>query len=203
MRDGDRAAARGSRAREVPKASAPPPEDERADALLAVGDIAGVAFLLLEEAARSSREDLDAVLRNIRTVTAQRDAARRALAALDEAGVGAVRHLRAVDDLTERASRVVAATLLDGDELVGEDALEQLDAWAGLSRARSTRLQQDRDAAWGLGEVLDALTELRHSEAARLQEVLLRRSTVLATLTRVIEQQAATAGAITGDPTSR
>ena len=176
-----------------------PARDERVEALLGVGDVAGQALLVVEEAARSAREDLEAAIRSVRALAEQQDAARRALDALDAAGTGAVYHLRAVDHLTERASRIVAASLLDGHELVGEDTLERLDAWADLSRAQAQRLEQRREEAWGLTELLDALSDLGRREAVRLQEVLQRGSSVLASRTGVLEQQSRTARSITDD----
>ena len=120
----------------------------------------------MEEAARSARKDLEAAIHSVRALTEQQHAARRALDALDAAGTGAVYHLRAVDHLTEQASRIVAASLLEGHELVGEDTLERLDAWADLSRAQAQRLEQRRDDAWGLAELLDALSDLGRREAS-------------------------------------
>ena len=200
MRDGDDLTASRSRsAREVPPRRPASAQDERVEALLGVGDVAGLALLVVEEAARSAREDLEAAIRSVRALTEQQDAARRALDTLDAAGTGAVGHLRAVDHLTEQASRIVAASLLEGDELAGEDTLERLDAWADLSRAQAQRLEQGRDDAWGLAELLDALSDLGRREAMRLQEVLQRRSTVLTSLTSVLEQQSRTARAITDD----
>ncbi len=201
MRDGDDdlTASRSQAAREVPPRRPTPARDERVEALLGVGDVAGQALLVVEEAARSAREDLEAAIRSVRALAEQQDAARRALDALDAAGTGAVYHLRAVDHLTERASRIVAASLLDGHELVGEDTLERLDAWADLSRAQTQRLEQRREEAWGLTELLDALSDLGRREAVRLQEVLQRGSTVLTSRAGVLEQQSRTAQAITDD----
>ncbi len=200
MRDGDDlTASRSHAAREVPSRRPESAQDDRVEALLGVGDVAGQALLLVEEAARSAREDLEAAIRSVRALTQQQDAARRALDALDAAGTGAVYHLRAVDHLTEQASRIVAASLLDGHELAGEDTLERLDAWADLSRAQAQRLEQRRDDAWGLAELLDALSNLSRREGVRLQELLQRRSTVLTSLTGVLEQQSRTARAITDD----
>lgn len=200
MRDGDDlTASRSHAAREVPSRRPPSHQDDRVVALLGIGDVAGQALLLVEEAARSAREDLEAAIRSVRALTEQQDAARRALDALDAAGTGAVYHLRAVDHLTEQASRIVAASLLDGHELAGEDTLERLDAWADLSRAQAQRLEQRRDEAWGLAELLDALSNLSRREGVRLQELLQRRSTVLTSLTGVLEQQSRTARAITDD----
>lgn len=200
MRDGDDLmASRSHPAREVPLRRPASTRDERVEALLGVGEVAGMALLEVEEAARAARQDLEAAIRSVRALTEQQDASRRALDALDAAGTGAVYHLRAVDHLTEQASRIVAASLLDGHELVGEDTLERLDAWADLSRAQAQRLEQRRDDAWGLAELLDALTDLGRREAVRLQEVLQRGSTVLASRTGVLEQQSRTARAITDD----
>jgi hypothetical protein len=200
VRDGDDlTASRSHAAREVPSRRPPSAQDDRVEALLGVGDVAGQALLLVEEAARSAREDLEAAIRSVRALTQQQDAVRRALETLDAAGTGAVYHLRAVDHLTEQASRIVAASLLDGHELAGEDTLERLDAWADLSRAQAQRLEQRRDDAWGLAELLDALSNLGRREAVRLQELLQRRSTVLTSLTGVLEQQSRTARAITDD----
>ena len=181
MRDGDDLmASRSHSAREVTPRRPTSARDERVEALLGVGDVAGLALLVVEEAARSAREDLEAAIRSVRALTEQQESARRALDALDAAGTGAVGHLREVDHLTEQASRIVAASLLEGDELAGEDTLEQ-----------------GRDDAWGLAELLDALSDLGRREAVRLQEVLQRRSTVLTSLTGVLEQQSRTARAIT------
>ena len=200
MRDGDDlTASRSHAAREVPSRRPASAHDDRVEALLGVGDVAGQALLLVEEAARSAREDLEAAIRSVRALTQQQEAVRRALETLDAAGTGAVYHLRAVDHLTEQASRIVAASLLDGHELAGEDTLERLDAWADLSRAQAQRLEQRRDDAWGLAELLDALSTLGLREAVRLQELLQRRSTVLSSLAGVLEQQSRNARAITDD----
>jgi hypothetical protein len=200
VRDGDDlTASRSHAAREVPSRRPPSAQGDLVDALLGVGADAGQALLMVEEAARSAREDLEAAIRSVRALTEQQDAARRALDALDAAGTGAVYHLRAVDHLTERASRIVAASLLDGHELAGEDTLERLDAWADLSRAQAQRLEQRREDAWGLAELLEALSTLGRREAVRLQELLQRRSTVLASLTGVLEQHSRSARAITDD----
>ncbi len=200
MRHGDDLmASRSHAAREVPPRRPASARDERVEALLGVGDLAGQALLAVEEAARSARTDLEAAIHSVRALTEQQHAARRALDALDAAGTGAVYHLRAVDHLTEQASRIVAASLLEGHELVGEDTLERLDAWADLSRAQAQRLEQRRDDAWGLAELLDALSDLGRREAVRLHEVLQRGSTVLTSRAGVLEQQSRTAQAITDD----
>lgn len=199
MRDGDNlTASRSQSVREVPPRR-PMSRDERVEALLGVGDVAGTALLEVEEAARSARQDLEAAVRSVRALGEQQDAARRALDALDAAGTGAVYHLRAVDHLTEQASRIVAASLREGQEVVGEDTLERLDSWADLSRAQAQRLEQRRDDAWGLAELLDALSDLGRREAVRLEEVLRKRSTVLTSLAASLEQQSRAARAITDD----
>ncbi len=195
----DLMAPRSHAAREVPPRRPASARDARVEALLGVGDLAGQALLAVEEAARSARTDLEAAIHSVRALTEQQHAARRALDALDAAGTGAVYHLRAVDHLTEQASRIVAASLLEGHELVGEDTLERLDAWADLSRAQAQRLEQRRDDAWGLAELLDALSDLGRREAVRLHEVLQRGSTVLTSRAGVLEQQSRTAQAITDD----
>ncbi|MFL6166331.1 MAG: hypothetical protein ACJ710_08620, partial [Ornithinibacter sp.] len=155
MREGDDLTASRSHTREASSRRPPPAGDHRVEALLGLGDVAGLALLVVEEAARSAREDLDAAIRSVRALTEQQDAARRALDTLDAAGTGAAGHLREVDHLTGAASRIVAASLLDGDDLAAEDTLERLDAWADLSRAQAQRLEQGREDAWGLAELLD------------------------------------------------
>jgi hypothetical protein len=199
VRDGDLMAVRSQSAREVPPRRSTSARDERVEALLGIGDVAGKALLEVEEAAHSARLDLEAAIRSVRALTEQQDASRRALDALDAAGTGAVYHLRALDHLTEQASRIVAGSLLEGHELVGEDTLERLDAWADLSRAQAQRLEQRRDDAWGLAELLDALSDLGRREAVRLQQVLQRGSSVLTSRTGMLEQQSRTARAITDD----
>ncbi|MFL6152509.1 MAG: hypothetical protein ACJ72B_09025 [Ornithinibacter sp.] len=199
MREGDDLTASRSHTREASSRRPPPAGDHRVEALLGLGDVAGLALLVVEEAARSAREDLEAAIRSVRSLAEQQDAAGRALDALEAAGSGAVGHLREVDHLTEEASRIVAASLLEGEELAGEDTLERLDTWADLSRAHAQRLEQGRNDAWGLAELLDALSDQGRREAVRLQEVMQRRSTVLSSLTGVLEQQSRSARAITKD----
>ena len=84
---------------------------ERIAALVAVADAASMALLVVQEAATAAREDLDAVLRTVRAIDLQKQVAHDAASALDDAGARAAKHLRAVDRLTEAASRSVGAAL--------------------------------------------------------------------------------------------
>ena len=95
-----------------------------------------MALLVLEEAARSARDDLDSVRRSVDAIDQQKRAARGAAHALDEAGERAAEHLRTVDQLTEAASRSVGAALAESGAHASEAALEELDSWA--------RPEQDR-----------------------------------------------------------
>jgi hypothetical protein len=78
---------------------------ERIAALLAVAGAANLALRVVEEAARSAREDLESVLRSVDAIEQQKRAARGAAHALDESAARAAQHLRTVDRLTEAASR--------------------------------------------------------------------------------------------------
>src|SRR5829696_677576 len=98
---------------------------ERIADLLTVADAATMTFLVVQEAARSAREDLESVLRTVRAIDKQKGAAREAAHALDEAGARAAQHLRTVDRLTEAASRSVGAALAESGAHASEAALEQ------------------------------------------------------------------------------
>ena len=171
--------------------------DEHLAALLSVADAASMAFLVLEEAARSARADLEAVLRSVRAIDQQERAGRRAAHALDEAGARAAEHLRTVDRLTEAASRSVGSALAESGATSDDATLEQLDAWADLSRRESDGLHHFLRGRWGLADVLESLTDLSETEAWRLQQVIEQRSLLLTTLTDVLSQQVATARSIT------
>jgi len=170
---------------------------ERVAELLAVAGTARMALLVLEEAARSAREDLESVLRSVEAIDDQKRAARGAAIALDEAGARAAQHLRTVDRLTEAASRSVGAALADSGAHADEAALEQLDAWADLSRLESEGLHQYRRDRWSLANALEALNDLREAEARRLQQVLERRAGMMTSLVDVVTHQAAAARSIT------
>ena len=170
---------------------------ERIAALVAVADAARLALLVVQEAATAAREDLDAVLRTVRAIDLQKRAAHDAASALDDAGARAAKHLRAVDRLTEAASRSVGAALAASGSHTDETVLEELDSWADLSRLESEGLQQYLRRRWGLAEALESLTELGEAEARRLQQVLERRARLMTTLTEVLTTQAEAARSIT------
>jgi hypothetical protein len=172
---------------------------ERIAELLAVADAASMALQVVEEAARSAREDLQSVLRSVAAVDEQKRAAGAAAHALDDAGARAAQHLRTVDALTEAASRSVGAALAESGAHASEAALEQLDSWADLSRLESEGLHQYRRDRWGLAQALESLADLREAEARRLQQVIERRAALLTSLTAVLATQAETARSITDD----
>ncbi len=170
---------------------------ERIAQLLAVADAASMALQVVEEAARSAREDLESVLRSVTVIDDHKRVARAAAHALDDAGARAAQHLRTVDRLTEEASRSVGAALAESGAHASEAALEQLDSWADLSRIESEGLHQYRRDRWGLAKALESLADLREAEARRLQQVIQRRAGLLAGLTAVLTEQAETARSIT------
>ena len=174
--------------------------DEHLAALLSLADAAGMAFLVLEEAARSARADLDSVLRSVRAIDQQKRVGRRAAHALDEAGAGAAEHLRTVDRLTRAASRSIGAALAESDAHTDATTVEQLDAWADRSRRESDSLRHFLRGRWGLADVLESLTDLSETEAWRLQQVIEQRSRLLTTLTDVLCRQIATARSFTDVP---
>lgn len=170
---------------------------ERTRELLALADSAAMALVVLEEAVRSAREDLQAALRSVRAVDEQTRTMREAAAGLDDAGARAADHLRAVDQLTESATRSVGAALAGSGAPTGESVLDQLEAWADLSRIHAEALQRYRGDVWGLTEAVAALEELRASEAQRLQQVLERRAGLLTVLTTLFSEQTEKARSIT------
>lgn len=170
---------------------------ERIAELLAVAGAARMALLVLEEAARSAREDLESVLRSVDAIDQQKRAASGAAFALDEAGARAAQHLRTVDRLTEAASRSVGEALAESGAHTSDAALEQLDAWAELSRLESESLHQYRRDRWSLANALESLNDLREAEARRLQQVIERRAETMTSLVDVVSQQADTARSIT------
>jgi len=174
---------------------------ERIEALLAVADAASMALLVVQEAATAAREDLDAVMRTVRAIDLQKRAAHDAADALDDAGARAAKHLRAVDRLTEAASRSVGAALAASGSHTHETVLEELDSWADLSRLESEGLQEYLRRRWGLAEALDSLTELSEGEARRLHQVIERRAGLMTALTEVLTKQAEAARSITGTAT--
>lgn len=170
---------------------------ERTKELLALADSAAMALVVLEEAVRSAREDLESALRSVRALDEQTYATREAAAALDDAGARAADHLRAVDRLTESATHSVEAALAERDTPTGETVLEQLEAWADLSRIHAEALQRYRGDLWGLADAVAALEDLRASEARRLQQVLERRAGLLTVLTSLFSEQTEKARSIT------
>ena len=170
---------------------------ERIAALLTVADAASMALLVVQEAAAAAREDLDAVLRSVRAVDLQKRAAHDAAKALDDVGARAAKHLRAVDRLTEAASRSVGAALAATGSPASETVLEELDSWADLSRLESEGLEQYLQRRWGLAEALDSLTDLGEEEARRLQQVIERRAGLMTVLTELLTKQAEAARSIT------
>ena len=172
---------------------------ERIAGLLAVADAASMTLQVVEEAARSAREDLQSVLRRVTAIDEQKRAAGAAAHALDDAGARAAQHLRTVDRLTEAASRSVGAALAESGAHASEAALEQLDSWADLSRIESEGLHQYRRDRWDLAQALESLADLREVEARRLQQVIERRAGLLTRLTAVLATQAEAARTITDD----
>ncbi|MCP6769592.1 hypothetical protein NL529_32570, partial [Klebsiella pneumoniae] len=75
--------------------------------------------------------------------------------------------------------------------------LEQLEAWADLSRIHAEALQRYRGDLWGLADAVAALEDLRASEARRLQQVLERRAGLLTVLTSLFSEQTEKARSIT------
>ena len=158
---------------------------------------ASMALLVVQEAAPAAREDLDAVIRTVRAIDLQKRAAHDAAKALDDVGARAAKHLRAVDRLTEAASRSVGAALAANGSPTSETVLEELDSWADLSRLESEGLDQYLQRRWGLAEALDSLTDLGEEEARRLQQVIERRAGLMTVLTELLTKQAEAARSIT------
>ena len=172
-------------------------DDARTAALLGVADVASMAFIVVEEAARSAREDLAAIMASVRGIDEQKRAWREAVDALNSAGARAAEHLSTVDRLTVEASRAVGEALDGYGESFSETALEQLDSWAVHSRLESERLQQQLQDAGFVAERLDTLTERSELESLRLQQVMDRRSKLIATLSGILTKEAEAARAIT------
>lgn len=162
---------------------------ERTRELLALADSAAMALVVLEQAVRSAREDVESALRSVRAVDEQARTTREAAAALDDAGARAADHLRAVDQLTESATHSVEAALTESRTPGGQTVREQLEAWADLSRIHAEALERYRGDVWGLTEAVTALEELGASEARRLQQVLERRAGLLTVLTTLFSEQ--------------
>ncbi|HYN66299.1 MAG TPA: hypothetical protein VES93_05375 [Ornithinibacter sp.] len=156
-----------------------------------------MAFVVVEEAARSAREDLAAIMASVRAIEEQKRAWHEAVEALNDAGARAAEHLSSVDRLTVDASRAVGEALDGCGESVGETALEQLDSWAVHSRLESERLQQQLHDAGFVAERLDTLAESGQLESLRLQQVLDRRAKLIATLSAILAAEAEAARAIT------
>jgi hypothetical protein len=200
--DDDRTAAPGRTDPEATAVSSATPDTvaigaERLELLLAVGDVASLAFQVAQEAAQSARHDLETVMHSIRALNEHQRAGRAAVEALDDAAGRAAAHLHAVDELTEAASRTLGEALDDSGELASEAALEQLDAWADASRLQSQRLHHDLHDGWGVGEALDSLAELGQAEAVRLQMLMDRRAKLMQALSTILKAQADTARSIT------
>jgi hypothetical protein len=203
-RDDDSTAPSGHHEPKVPRRARASPHrddddagDARTAALLGVADVASMAFVVVEEAARSAREDLAAIMASVRAIDEQKRAWREAVDALNDAGARAAEHLSTVDRLTVEASRAVGEALDGCGETVGETALEQLDSWAVHSRLESERLQQQLHDAGFVAERLDALAERSAQESLRLQQVMDRRATLIATLSAILAKEADTAREIT------
>jgi hypothetical protein len=177
---------RARAAAEVPQRDHAGSDDARTAALLDVADVASMAFIVVEEAARSAREDLAAIMASVRGIDEQKRAWREAVDALNTAGARAAEHLSTVDRLTVEASRAVGEALDGYGESFSETALEQLDSWAVHSRLESERLQQQLQDAGFVAERLDTLTERSELESLRLQQVMDRRSKLIATLSGIL-----------------
>jgi hypothetical protein len=91
----------------------------------------------------------------------------------------------------------VGAALARGGAHTSEAALEQLDAWADLSRLESDGLHQYRRDRWGLADAMETLNDLREAEARRLQQLIDRRAGLMSSLTDVLTEQAGTARSVT------
>ena len=188
---------RAQAALDVPKRDQAGFDDARTAALLGVADVASMAFLVVEEAARSAREDLAAIMASVRGIDEQKRAWREAVDALNTAGARAAEHLSTVDRLTVEASRAVGEALDGYGESFSETALEQLDSWAVHSRLESERLQRQLQDAGFVAERLETLTERSELESLRLQQVMDRRSKLIATLSGILTKEAGSARAIT------
>ena len=168
--------------------------------LLGVAHAAGMALVVLEEAARWAREDLESVLRSVTAIDEQRRAVGAAAHALDDAGARAAEHLRTVDRLTEAASRSVGEAMAECGAHAGDAALEQLDSWADLSRLEAESLRQYRRDRWRVATALESFADLREAEARRLQQLIERRASLLTDLTAVLAKQAQAARSIPEHP---
>jgi Arc/MetJ-type ribon-helix-helix transcriptional regulator len=166
---------------------------------LADDDIMAVAFVVLQEAAKSAQEDLKAIMAKVKSITAAKREMRCLIARVS-------RDLADNDDNCDPPKRLkFAANGLGGERAYHEAQLPVPDpAAAGgvrfvrcdLHKGTIERAQQLRAVLDSLRDRLDSLSELSEMDALRLQMIMDKRSQLVATLSNITKKISETQSAI-------
>jgi Arc/MetJ-type ribon-helix-helix transcriptional regulator len=165
---------------------------------VAGGDIMALAFLVVMEAAKSAREDLQAIMAAVKAINAAKATLReRLLAVRRDCAANATRRGGEALDFSrglgsERAYHRAPLPQLDPDSPGGVRMVDT-DLHPGRIRHRE-ELYAVADA---LGSQLDSLGDVGQMEAMRLQSAMDRLSKLMAILSNVARTAAEAASAIT------
>jgi hypothetical protein len=124
------------------------------------GDIEGLAFTVLMEGARSSREDLRAVMDQVKAVTAQKEKVREALKQRPDRGL----------DLLSVASLLSSVIIRSELDLVVDAMKDDLDSMSELGETESMRLQMTMDRMSKMMSTLSNLLKKMSDTASQITQ---------------------------------
>ena len=124
------------------------------------GDIEGLVFTVLMEGARSSQEDLRAVMDQLKAVTAQKKKVREALKQRPDRGL----------DLLSVSSLLSAAIARSELDLVVDEMKHDLDSMSELGEMESLRLQMAMDRMSKMMSTLSNLLKKMSDTASQITQ---------------------------------
>lgn len=124
------------------------------------GDIDGLVFTVLMEGARSSREDLRAVMDQLKAVTAQKEKVREALKQRPDRGL----------DLLSVTSLLSSAIIRSELDLVIDQMKDDLDSMSELGEMESLRLQMAMDRMSKMMSTLSNLLKKMSDTASQITQ---------------------------------
>ena len=127
---------------------------------VADGDIEGLVFTVLMEGARSSQEDLRAVMDQLKAVTAQKEKVRAALKQRPDRGL----------DLLSVSSLLSAAIVRSELDLVVDEMKHDLDSMSELGEMESLRLQMAMDRMSKMMSTLSNLLKKMSDTASQITQ---------------------------------
>ncbi len=124
------------------------------------GDIDGLVFTVLMEGARSSREDLRAVMDQLKAVTAQKEKVREALKQRPDHGL----------DLISVTSLLSSAIIRSELDLVVDEMKHDLDSMSEMGEMESLRLQMAMDRMSKMMSTLSNLLKKMSDTAGQITQ---------------------------------